>query len=247
MVLPDRVRRWLGLQQQRLRRWPPVGWVRFGSLRRLKPISRVFGSDRGLAICHYYIHNFLSQNASDVKGRVLEIGDDSYTRRFGGKRVTRSDVLHIAEGNPLATIVADLTRADDIPSDSFDCIICTQTLQCIYDVRAATKSLYRILRPGGVLLASFSGISPISRYDMDRWGEHWRFTTASVQSLLKEFWPPDCITVTAHGNVLVAVAYLHGLASDDLRRSELDFLDPDFQVIITARAQKPLGGKGAVR
>jgi ubiquinone/menaquinone biosynthesis C-methylase UbiE len=65
--------------------------------------------------------------------------------RFGGERVIQSDVLHAAAGNTTATIVADLTRADHIPSETFECIILTQTLQYIYDVRAAIGTLYRIL------------------------------------------------------------------------------------------------------
>lgn len=218
-------------------------FVWWGNLRRLTPVSRVFGLDRGLPICWYYIQNFLSRCANDIHGRVLEIGDDSYTHRFGGDRITQSDVLHATEGNPKATIVADLTCADHIPSDIFDCVIFTQTLLFIYDVRLALKTLYRTLKPGGVLLATFPGISQISRYDMDRWGDYWRFTTASTQKLFGEFWPSESLSIEAHGNVLVAIAYLLGLASDDLRVDELEFYDPDYQVLITVRAVKPLGTK----
>ena len=79
---------------------PPVGKVDFGSLRRLNPISTMFGYDRGRPIDRYYIENFLAYHADDIRGRVLEIGDDSYTRQFGGGRVEVSDVLHVTEGNP---------------------------------------------------------------------------------------------------------------------------------------------------
>lgn len=246
-VLPLSSRRWISLQGRRLTQWPPVGLVRFGSFRRLQPISRAFGSDRGLAICHYYIRRFLAANASDIRGHVLEIGDNTYTREFGSGHVARSDVLHVEEGNPKATIVADLTCTGHIPSDTFDCIICTQTLQHIYDVSAALKTLHRILRPGGVLLATFPGISQISRYDMDRWGDYWRFTTASSHKLFTEFWPSECVTIEAYGNVAVAIAYLHGLASGELRTEELDFCDPDYQVLITVRAIKSLKAGGAVK
>ena len=51
------------------------------------------------------------------------------------------------EGNPQATIVGDLTDAPHIPSDAFDCAIVTQTLQFVYDVRAALATLHRVLRP----------------------------------------------------------------------------------------------------
>lgn len=213
----------------------------FGGFHRLTPISRVFGYDRGpQSVARYYIDQFLSAHAEDVHGHVLEIGDNTYTLRLGGGRVTQSDVLHSTAGNPVATIVIDLTQADAIPSDTFDCIILTQTLQCIYDLRAALRHIERILKPDGVLLVTLSGISQISRYDMDRWGEFWRFTTLSAQCLFEEFFPSAHLSIETHGNVLTAIALLHGLGSHELRREELDYQDPDYQVIITIRAVKSL-------
>jgi SAM-dependent methyltransferase len=219
--------------------WTRVDKVRFGSLRSLKPISRVFGRDRGQCIDRYYIENFLARHANDIRGHVLEIGDNAYTRRFGGEQVHRSDVLSLSDENSKATLIADLTHADHIPSDSFDCVIFTQTLQFIYDVKAALRTLYRILKPSGVLLATFPGISQISRYDMDRWGEYWRFTTLSAHRLFEEVFPPKDVKVEAHGNVLAAIAFLHGLAAEDLAENELVHCDRDYEIVITVRAVKP--------
>jgi hypothetical protein len=92
---PRAALRWMRRRWERLTRWPAVGAVRFGSLRRVTPISRQFGLDRGQAIDRYYIESFLARHATDIRGRVLEIGDDSYTRKFGDGCVTRSDVLHL--------------------------------------------------------------------------------------------------------------------------------------------------------
>ena len=72
-VLPVSVRRRI----VRYTCWPPVGRVRLGSLRRLKPISPDWGSERGLPIDRYYIGQFLAAHAQDIRGHVLEIGDDS--------------------------------------------------------------------------------------------------------------------------------------------------------------------------
>lgn len=238
-ILPIRLRQWLWIRFQALKRWPPVGWVWLGSLQRVTPISRVWGFDRGLPVDRYYIGQFLSGHAGDIRGRVLEIAEDIYTRQFGGDCVTRSDVLDVVEGNPKATIVADLSNADHIPSATFDCIILTQTLQLIYDVPATLKTLYRILKPGGVLLATIPGISQISRYDMDRWGYFWSFTSLSARRLLEEVFPATKVEIQSHGNVLAAVAFLHGLATQELRRKDLDYRDPDYEVIITIRAVKP--------
>jgi SAM-dependent methyltransferase len=234
-VLPLIARRWI----VRHTRWPHVGRVRFGSLRRLKPISPEWGSERGLPIDRYYIERFLAARREDISGRILEIGDNKYTRRFGGEKVVKSDVLHMAENRPQVTIVGDLTSSNHIPSNTFDCIILTQTLQVVYDVPAVLRTVCRILKPGGKVLATIPGISKISRYDMDRWGHYWSFTTSSARRLFETVFPHLNIQVKAYGNVLAATAFLHGLATQELHQKELDYTDPDYQLLITVRAVKP--------
>jgi SAM-dependent methyltransferase len=223
---------------RRLGRWPPRGSIRFGSLRRLSPISRTFGLDRGQCIDRFYIERFLASHARDIRGAVLEIGDDGYARRFGRDQLVTCDVLHVEAGHPGATIVADLAHAEGMASTVFDCIIVTQTLQFIFGVQAAVETVHRLLKPGGVVLATVPGISQISRYDMDRWGEYWRFTTLSMRRLFEAVFPPASVSVEAHGNVLTSVAFLHGLAADELRRDELDYRDADYELLITIRAIK---------
>jgi SAM-dependent methyltransferase len=230
--------------------WPPVGLVRFGNLRRLRPISRDgFGWDRGLPVDRYYIEQFLARHAEQIRGRVLEVADNAYTRRFGGARVVQSDILHVRPDNRKATLVGDLADADHIPSDAFDCIILTQTLQYIPEVRAAVMTLQRILRPGGILLVTIPGISQISRSDMEQWGEYWRFTALSARWLFETAFPAANVVVEAHGSVLAAIAFLHGLAAEELRPQELAWHDPDYEVLITVRAVKPtiraVSGSGA--
>lgn len=236
-VVPASFRNWFSS----LKAWPPIGGVIWGSFRRLTPIGPAFGYGRGgNRIGRYYIENFLAKYISDVKGRVLEIADNSYTRKYGGKQVVKSDVLHAVAGNPGATIVGDLSTGKGIPNGVFDCVILTQTLFVIYDVRSAVLNAYSSLKPGGVLLATFCGISQISRYDMDRWGDYWRFTDASAKQIFGEVFGAENVSVRTHGNVMVACAFLHGLAAEELKPSELDYNDPDYQVIITVRAVKPV-------
>jgi len=238
-ILPVSARRWVESQAQRLTRRSPLGKVDFGSLRRLSPVSKRFGLDRGLSVDRYYIEKFLSKFSPDIRGHVLEVGDDRYTKKFGGSRVTRSDVLHAEEGHPHATIVLDLSRDQTLPADTFDCIICTQTLQFIYDFRTALQCLYRILKPGGVLLATVAGISQVSRFDMDRWGDYWRLTTLSTRRLFDEVFPPESAQINAYGNVLSSVAFLHGISAEELTKDELNYHDPDYQLVIAVRAVKP--------
>jgi glycosyltransferase involved in cell wall biosynthesis len=241
--LPVPLRNWLRARWQGQAFVPPVGWIRFGSLRRLTPISRQWGFDRGLPIDRYYIEQFLTAHMEDIHGRVLEIGDATYTYRFGGSRVTKSDILHAVAGNPQATIVADLTCAEEIPSETFDSIVLTQTLQLIYDVQAALDTIYRILKPGGVLLATFPGISQISRrQEPGSWGDRWcwSFTTLSARQLFEKVFPATHISIEAFGNVLTTIAFLHGLASQELHQSELGFRDADYEMLVAVRAMKPM-------
>jgi SAM-dependent methyltransferase len=238
-TLPPPIRRWLWAKWTGTDYCPPTGWVRFGSLRRTNPISEHWGLERGLPVDRYYIEQFLSAHALDIGGRVLEVADNVYTRQFGGQRVIQSDILHIEEGNPKATIVGDLACADHIPSDTFDCVILTQTLQVIYDVRAVLKTVYRILKPGGVVLVTVPGISQISRYDMDRWGYFWSFTSLSARRLFEEIFPPTGVDVATFGNVLSAIALLHGIVTQELRQKELDHMHSNYEVTIGVRAVKP--------
>jgi SAM-dependent methyltransferase len=236
--------RWLRDHKRRLdryTRWPPVGAIDLGDLRRLTPISKVCGLDRGKPIDRYYIENFLSRQAADIQGCVLEIGDSRYTQRFGGDRVIRSDVLHINLHKPGVTIVGDLAGANPIPADTFDCLILTQTLQCIYDIRAAVRTCFHILRPGGVILSTFPGTSQIYRpIFLETYDDLWRLTVKAAQKIFTEVFPFTHVSVQAHGNVLVATALLYGLASEELQPTEIDYQDPDYEVLITVRAAKPV-------
>jgi glycosyltransferase involved in cell wall biosynthesis len=246
-TIPSPVRRWLRAQWERRRHSSALGSVDFGSLRQVMPVGRLLGRDRGLPIDRYYIERFLAANAERIRGHVLELDDDRYTRTYGGDRVTRSDVLHVHHGNHRATVVGDLTSdPEHIPSNCFDCIILTQTLPFIYAIHAAVRTLHRIMKPGGVILATVGGITPISRRDMERWGHYWSFTTLSARLLFEEAFPAGDVRVDAFGNVLAATAFLQGLAAEELSPTELDYRDPDYELLITVIAVKPpAAGQGA--
>jgi SAM-dependent methyltransferase len=206
----------------------------FRDLRRVDPVSRVFGLDRGLPVDRWYIERFLERNAGDIRGAVLEVGDDRYTRRYG--RPTRSDVLNVQPDLPATTICADLADPETLPEATFDCIICTQTLQFLYDLQSGVRGLRRMLKPEGVALCTVPGISQISRYDMDRWGDYWRFTTLSAQRLFDVEFGARNVEVETFGNVLAAVAFLEGISAEELSQRELESVDPDYQLAITVRA-----------
>jgi surface carbohydrate biosynthesis protein/FkbM family methyltransferase len=206
----------------------------------VEPTSRKFGFDRGQPIDRYYIETFLNYHRNHIRGRVLEIGDDTYTRRYGTK-VKQADVLN-AEPGPGVTVVGDLVDGAGLTSGAYDCIILTQTLQCIYAAKEALMTVVRALRPGGTILLTASGISQVSRYDMDRWGEFWRFTNQSLEQMINAAAPECDVLVTPHGNAVVAKAFLDGLAKHEVPVDTLNIGDPNYQVLVTATIIKPCAG-----
>jgi SAM-dependent methyltransferase len=174
----------------------------------------------------------------DIHGRVLEVAERGYTTRYGGNRVTQSDVLHAVAGNPEATIVGDLATGEGLPWGVYDCLVLTQTLHVIYDIHAVVKNLHRMLKPGGVALVTIPGISQISRYDADRWGDFWRMTPDSANRLFAEAFRAEDVAVESYGNVRMAAAYLYGLAAEEIAPSALTEIDRDYPLVICVRVMK---------
>ena len=235
--LPDQILKTLHQVGVYDRYTPRPGHVNTGDFERTTPFSYDFGFDRGGAIDRYYIESFLEGNRSSVKGRVLEIGDNEYTVRYGGANVSRSDILHVDDSNPKATFVGDISNAPHLPSDVFDCIILTQTLHLIYDFKNALATCRRILKPGGVLLLTVPGISHI---DHGRWKDYWlwSFTDTSIRRVLNETIPNGEIDVRTYGNVYAAAAFLYGMGLPEFKKENLDKHDASYQVIISAKVIK---------
>jgi SAM-dependent methyltransferase len=219
--------------RKRLARLRHPAWL--GTIRRTSPLSDHWGRERGTPVDRYYIEGFLATERDLIRGRVLEVMDAEYTERFG-TNVEGSDVLDLDPANAAATIVADLAAADEVASETFDCFILTQTLQYVYDLRAALEHAHRILRPGGTLLATVPAVSRVARQHLDT--EYWRFTAPACSRLFGDVFEGGSLEVRARGNVLSAVAFLIGMAREELTSRELDVDDPFFPVVVTVRATK---------
>jgi SAM-dependent methyltransferase len=216
--------------RRRLRRWTRPAWL--GTLRRTRPLSDRSGADRGTPVDRYYIESFLAAHRADVRGRVLEVKDAHYATRFGAA-VEAYDVLDVDAANPHATVIADLAAADAVAAERYDCFILTQVLPLILDTRAAIAHAHRILKPGGVLLVTVPTLSRVVDAH-----DYWRFTAASCAALFGAAFGPERVTVRAYGNVLTAIAFLAGMAWEELSRRELDAHDPLHPLLVTVRAVK---------
>jgi hypothetical protein len=213
----------------------PVDW---GGLRKVKPVSAVFGLDRGMPIDRYYIEKFLESNSDYIKGNIVEIAENTYSKKFcAAIEKSKLNILHYSnvEG---AKYIGDLTDTSSLPENEFDCFICTQTFNFIFDLKSAIHGSHYLLKEGGVLLATLGGISQISKYDMDRWGDYWRFTVLSAKKLFEEVYGEGKVEVSSYGNVLSSIAFLEGISSGELKAEELDANDINYQLLITVKAIK---------
>ena len=211
--------------------------IDFGDLGGTEPQSRAFGGDRGTPLDRGYIEAFLALHAPDIRGRILEIGEDLYTRRFGGDRVTAATILDSpGSGNPNASLLADLQTGEGVPSGAYDCILITQTLHMIYDVRGALATLQRALAPRGIVLATVPGITQIDAADgPEKW--FWSMTQSAARRLFAERFG-EAVEVRTYGNVLAATAFLQGLALEEVDAGKLAVVDPLYPVITGIRAER---------
>jgi SAM-dependent methyltransferase len=200
------------------------------------PLSQDWGYDRGTPVDRYYIEQFLELCRQDIRGRVVEVGNRTYTDRYGHD-VERCDVLDNNSANPHATLHIDLESAQALPSDEYDCLVLTQVLQFVFHLGPCLHELHRSLRPGGVLLATLPCLSRIDlSYGVEN--DYWRFTAAACKRLFGEVFGADQVSVYSYGNCPVSIAFLAGAAVEELSTKELGFQDEVFQFLVAVRAVK---------
>jgi len=205
---------------------------RWGNLRRVEPFSANFGFERGTPVDRFYLHKFLDANRSAITGRVLEVQMPSYTARYG-QDVT---ISHTVDINPKfrATYTCDLADAREIPNDSYDCLLAPQTLQHVGDLNAVLRTMLRVVKPGGVVLASASALLPLIADGEDC----WHLSPAGWRRTLAREWAGADVSVEGHGNCLSAIAAMHGLALEELTEDELSAHDARYPVLVTIRCRK---------
>jgi hypothetical protein len=207
---------------------------RWGNLRRVAPFSTMFGGDRGTPVDRYYLHQFLERNRPCITGSVLEIQLPGYTERYGQDL----RVSHTVDINPQfdPTYRCDLATADDVlPASFYDCFLLPNTLQHLMNLPECLRQVLRVVKPGGVILASAAGLLPL----IPDGPEYWRMSVAGWEQTVRRAWPGCEIRVESHGNCLAAVAAMLGLAWEELTPAELDVDDPRYPVLITIFCRKP--------
>lgn len=198
-------------------------------------MSAGWGSDRGTVVDRYYINRFFESHSRLIHGHVLEVRDPQYVDQFGSG-VTRIDIVDIDPRNDKATIVADLAEAGSLPAATFDCAVIAQTLVYVRDPLVAIENVWGALAPGGVLLLTTPAIARLDPFFTD--DDRWHLTPTSLRELLERGCDGAELTVQSFGNPLTAIAFLHGIAAEELDREKLDSFHPLFPIVVAAVAVK---------
>ena len=209
-------------------------------LLRKYPFSRVFGNDRGNPIDRHLIELFLASHSNDIKCKVLEIGDDQYTYKFGNN-LTNTAIL----AGPIDSLrsqcypLGDLTDEHTLKNvDKYNCVIATNVLNFIYDINAAVRGLATLVQPNnGCVLVTVAGLAQISRVDYNLWGDYWRLNDMSVRKLFETCF--ETVEITTYGNAPLAAAFIMGLAEEEVPSSLFKLNDSDFQIVIAVKASTP--------
>lgn len=249
-VLPSRVRRTLGDKYRRASSvyhqvlgLPLIRRLRCLQLRRLTPLAN--GLLTGQPIVRYYWEGFLKSCRTDIRGKCLEMGSTQTTHQYGANAVTEANALDFTRHSPDVTVVGDLSRADHVAADTYDCFINEFTMHLIYDVEAALYHSIRILKPGGVLLVNYPCVDYYFYRGLDMntgrplFMFHW-FTPIEVENLFRRVGlSGEDFAITAFGNLFARVAYQMNMPAEELSRAERDHVDHGHPLLIAVRAVKP--------
>jgi SAM-dependent methyltransferase len=227
-----------------LTRLPVIRQLRCLQFRRLHPLRS--GQQRGTPIVRYYWARYLEKYQPDIRGHAIEIGTTATIRQYGGNALRCATAIDLVAHSPEITVVADLSRADHVPSDTYDCFVNQFTMHVIYDVDAALYHSIRILKPGGVLLINFSCLDYYFADGLDMhtgsplYMHQW-FTPIQVENLMRRLSleEPD-YQIETFGNLFARIAYQMNMAAEELTAHELEYVDGGHPLLICARVVKPL-------
>jgi len=106
--------------------------------------------------------------------------------------------------------VDDIGAAEALPYDdaSFDVLLCTQALEHLDEPWTAVGEFHRVLRPGGLVLASTHGVF---LYHPDPPGsdrDYWRWTHSGLRRLFNDQATWNDIDILPNGEALACVGYV---------------------------------------
>lgn len=131
----------------------------------------------GRKLTRHKLANFLQRYQTD--GYTLDIGcgEQFYKNLFPNSICVDID----KDKNP--DIVADIHQMDIFEDNTFDCILCSEVLEHCYAPWKAANEMYRVLKPGGILLLSTRFVYPLH----DTPHDYYRFTRYGLEILFSNY------------------------------------------------------------
>jgi SAM-dependent methyltransferase len=113
--------------------------------------------------------------------RVLDVGAKYQPYRpLLGDRVERYVALDLGRQGKV-TVVGD-GQALPFAAESFDLVLISQVFEFFENPSLAAEQIFRVLRPGGVLIASLVAFAPLFTPE-----ERWRFVPNGIRTILRPF------------------------------------------------------------
>jgi SAM-dependent methyltransferase len=130
----------------------------------------------------------------------------------GGEIASRIHSILAAEGVEVQLFSIDITpiRVPDgvcdvcrisFPEDCFDVVFLMEVLEHVYDPSQALAEIYRVLKPGGILVFSVPFIFPLH----DRPFDYFRFTKHGIKLLLRSYDQVDIVERNNYGETIAVL------------------------------------------
>lgn len=193
-----------------------------------------------------WIERFLTENALPLipkNSRCLEWGTFYMEKVFGEvcspkDSLENSDIPQPATNATLGLVYHDdIYVASTIPDNSYDVIICAQVYEHLHDPVLATKTMFRILKPGGLLVATGPHACPFHAAPDD----YFRYTHHGIASILKRGGLTP-IFERQFGNIMMLVNIFEGVPVKEVSEEDLYSKVDEAYAQWTIIARKPLPG-----
>jgi SAM-dependent methyltransferase len=155
---------------------------------RVENLARLSGV-RVTKFSYYYLHyKYLQKDLAEAisthsTGKVLDIGcgNKPYRELFEGKSTSYTGCDIVQSDQKLVDVICEATNIP-LPDESFDTLFSTQVIEHVADHQGLLKEAFRLLKPGGKIIASGPLIWPLHEEPYD----FFRFTKYGFQYILEK-------------------------------------------------------------